>query len=128
MTALGTDSLLKRMKAANAVTYARRYSITTLLGLVTEKDDDGNEAAGRPAPKAKAAEAPTPVATPVPDGWDDEAQAQAAHRSLTARIGELPESLKADIQAFRKDNGWPLSVARFNKLEELVRVAESFAK
>ena len=30
----------------SAITYARRYAIVTMLGLVTEDDDDGSEASG----------------------------------------------------------------------------------
>lgn len=36
-------------KVGSAITYGRRYGITTLLGLVTE-DDDGNAASGKPMP------------------------------------------------------------------------------
>lgn len=42
--------------AGSAITYARRYGLQALLGLVADEDDDGN-AASTPAP-AKAADAP----------------------------------------------------------------------
>jgi len=47
-------------KLGSAVTYARRYTLSMLLGLVAETDDDGQEGAGagnvraKPAPKPKA--------------------------------------------------------------------------
>lgn len=39
-------------KFGAGVTYARRYAITSVLGIVTEEDDDGNHAA-KPAEKKK---------------------------------------------------------------------------
>ena len=42
-------------KNGSAITYARRYSISTLLGICTETDDDANQAQGlgtTPAPRA----------------------------------------------------------------------------
>lgn len=36
----------------SALTYARRYSLSALLGVASEEDDDGNEASKKPAPKA----------------------------------------------------------------------------
>lgn len=38
----------------SALTYARRYSISAILGVVADIDDDGNAASGTPAPKPKA--------------------------------------------------------------------------
>jgi len=43
---------------ASAMTYARRYSLSMALGIGSEKDDDGNEAQGKPnRPKGVAADA-----------------------------------------------------------------------
>ena len=41
----------------SAITYARRYAYSAILGIVTEADDDGNAATHQPKPKA----APTPA-------------------------------------------------------------------
>jgi hypothetical protein len=38
-------------KFGAGVTYARRYAITAILGIVTEDDDDGNTAATKPTEK-----------------------------------------------------------------------------
>ncbi len=42
----------------SAITYARRYSLSAMLGIVTEEDDDGNNASqqsyAKPAPKEEA--------------------------------------------------------------------------
>lgn len=46
-------------KAGSAITYFRRYSLQSLLGLGAE-DDDGNAATTKPKTKA------TPIATPTP--------------------------------------------------------------
>lgn len=49
----------------SAITYARRYSLSPLLGIVTEEDDDGNAASSQgngketQAPRGKPAEAPS---------------------------------------------------------------------
>lgn len=50
----------------SAITYARRYSLMTLLGLAPE-DDDGNAASGAPKPAAPVkASALTPLPKPAP--------------------------------------------------------------
>lgn len=66
----------------SAITYARRYSLSPLLGIVTEEDDDGNAASGpgntkapapaqkapapAPAQKTKKAEPPAQPTAPAP--------------------------------------------------------------
>lgn len=53
----------------SAITYARRYALTAMLGIVTEDDDDGNAADGNSA-KATV-EVPRPNHKPVTkDVWD----------------------------------------------------------
>jgi len=42
----------------SALTYARRYSISAMLGVVADEDDDGNAASAKPAPKQVPAQAP----------------------------------------------------------------------
>lgn len=41
----------------SAITYARRYSLASLLGVMTDEDDDGEKAMARPAPKQSVKEA-----------------------------------------------------------------------
>jgi hypothetical protein len=52
----------------SAITYLRRYSITALLGVASEEDDDGNKATPKPVEKKPpyVAKAATPTATPKP--------------------------------------------------------------
>lgn len=42
----------------SAITYARRYSLASLLGVMTDEDDDGEKAMARPAPKQSVKESP----------------------------------------------------------------------
>ena len=42
----------------SAITYARRYSLASLLGVMTDEDDDGEKAMARPAPKQSVKETP----------------------------------------------------------------------
>jgi len=53
-------------KAGSAITYARRYSAASILGLVSEADDDGASASAPPATKP-AASKPAPKSQPKPD-------------------------------------------------------------
>lgn len=52
----------------SAISYARRYSLSAMLGVISEDDDDGN-AASTPAPKPQAAQAaaPKPMVHQNPD-------------------------------------------------------------
>jgi len=69
-----------------AMTYARRYGIVGILGIVADDDDDGNTAAGKqpdgaPKPPQKAQEAPVapsqPAAQPASQGGLTERMVQA---------------------------------------------------
>jgi hypothetical protein len=61
----------------SAITYARRYSLAALVGVVTDDDDDGNAASGRDAQapqmpqnrpaQPKPIKAPPAKAKPIPD-------------------------------------------------------------
>lgn len=51
---------------ASAVTYARRISAMSMLGLVADEDDDGNRAQPKRQPDRKARAASTPAAAPAP--------------------------------------------------------------
>ncbi len=49
----------------SALTYARRYSLSSMLGLATEEDDDG-KAAGTPAGPQGKGKGKTRIAVPIP--------------------------------------------------------------
>ena len=158
----------------SAITYARRYHYSAILGLVTDVDDDGNAAslnddtpseegqkvrrtrrskeqvaadkAGAAAvfPTSDGSEPPVvpvqgetpadPVVVPEtetapapPDGWDTTANAVAAHNLLAKRIVALPADFREPAMAYRKEHGWPLPLAEFNEVEEVVGTAEGFS-
>tara|TARA_R110000824_G_scaffold526_8_gene3365 strand:+ start:2504 stop:3220 length:717 start_codon:yes stop_codon:yes gene_type:complete len=74
-------------KAGSAITYARRYSAASLLGMVSEEDDDGEASSSSPAeevrppvgnrPKANPAPKPKPKAAPKPAPKPTEARSSA---------------------------------------------------
>lgn len=75
----------------SALTYARRYSITAVLNLVADEDDDGNSASRAPAVQQR----PEPVAAPA-NGT--ERIATAKQRGLIfAKAGRMPASWLANI-------------------------------
>lgn len=51
----------------SAITYARRYALSAILGVASEVDDDGNDGSGKQPPgKAQPAPVKQPPATPPP--------------------------------------------------------------
>lgn len=117
-------------QAASSLTYARRYSLTTLLDLVVDKDDDGNAASGRVAQSAERPERHNPppiVEVDTPEGWDSAEQCREAHNGLARRIGKLADEHRESARDFRDREGWPVSVAKFSELEEVVRAAEKLS-
>lgn len=76
----------------SAITYARRYAYSAILGIVTEADDDGN-AASSPKAEAKEAEAPRPTrrAAPRPQQPEIEAISKPQLAKLAVQFKELTE-------------------------------------
>jgi hypothetical protein len=141
-------------KQGAAITYARRYALVSLLGLVTEPDDDGNAASGKKAPKDDTTSERTPVAprrtrkkaepapeappaapastTPItehqgvgPGGWESIDIRNLSHEQMVERVNALAgDDLKAVPRKFVEENGWPLSYDQYLELDELVRLAE----
>ncbi len=65
---LPTDAASQAL--GSAITYARRYSIVTLLGLVTEDDDDGEAASPPPSASPRTQSRPSPASSPAKaDEW-----------------------------------------------------------
>lgn len=88
----------------SALSYARRYTLTSLLGIASE-DDDGNEAS-RSTTRQEAPRVPLPPAGPESSGrnWRAEAAAMAqAPRPATERRRELL-ALMNECQAFGEMN------------------------
>ncbi len=55
----------------SAMTYARRYGLSAVLGVIADEDDDGNAASARakPATSLKPQPAPTPSPPMTPEQW-----------------------------------------------------------
>ena len=120
---------LTPQQTGSAITNFRRYSLVLLLNLLTE-DDDGASASTPPRTRQQAA---SPAPQPAPEvpvfdaeanGWESDAAAKAAHTALRERILNLPEAFAEQAIAFKETNGWPMSVARFEELEAIVRLGE----
>jgi len=97
---LPLELLMKSAHATgSAVSYARRYSLSALLGLVVgEEDDDGNAAVGltKPAPEYRMAE----VARRGP-GRPPKESPEAMHK----RMADMREKAKAKREAEAKPEG-----------------------
>lgn len=84
----------------SALTYARRYGLSAVLGVIADTDDDGNAASGRQKPQGDKHPS-APVYAPVPqsviimrDGKRDGAKAWA--------LGEIPRIKTMDKAALDK--------------------------
>lgn len=98
----------------SALTYARRYALAGLLGVVADEDDDGNAASRRnerrPRPtgnavRSAAQRAPQNVTTKTPSAAQKPAQAPAS--ATDAEFERLPSASKEPAQAaaLAKGNG-----------------------
>jgi len=91
----------------SVITYLRRYSLSAILGITTEDDDDGN--AAKPAPPQRAPEVAPEVA------------------ELAERMKAALEGLPADVQADIKELGAKAYKANdVLKLQEAIDQAESY--
>lgn len=77
---------------ASALTYARRYSALSLLGIAPE-DDDGNAATEKPAP-AKVEQKPKPVEQPRPISNEQ----RASIDKLAASLGVTSETVSGWVK------------------------------
>ena len=92
----------------SAITYARRYALSSIMGVYLGDDDDGNEATAQSEPKSKPA--PTPKPAPV-----DASEAFAIARELFGdAVGvKMPPMLK---KMFDVDNSRQLTSEQVEKL------------
>ena len=98
----------------SALTYARRYALSAMVGIVADEDDDGNEAS-KPSARQPLKPVPAPAPTPAPKAHrmriEDEptpldelrkalqsAPDMGALTLVAAKLASLPE---ADKQALR---------------------------
>jgi hypothetical protein len=84
----------------SALTYARRYSIMAVLGLVADEDDDATAAQPKRNGPAKAGEPPAQADEPEPENRPTNAQ----HRKLAAVLKELETTRPSNPDVPR--SGW----------------------
>lgn len=119
---------------ASAITYARRYSIASLVGVTADDDDDGNAASPAPvdkksefksAPTTAAAPAPAPVVKPVVEKPASvQVNNEAERAELFARISSAAKSGKwkaAELKVYSKaafgvEDSKALSIAELKML------------
>lgn len=82
----------------SAITYARRYSLSAIVGIVTEDDDDGNAAQGRTR-KAEVKAVREKAAAENPSPATD-AQRKAFFAAMRQRHGENREEILAELSNF----------------------------
>lgn len=82
--------------AGSAITYARRYAISAILGISSEDDDDGNHATGNK-------EATTTVPTNMPNKSLTENQIKRLY-AIASGVGVNADTVKAQVKAkFNKE-------------------------
>lgn len=90
----------------SALTYAKRYSLAAMLGVVADDDDDGN-AASQPAPKP-AQQAAQKGPYDDPDGqmqaWVDAQKAFLANCKTVAEVQDWEELRKDALDRLRRKN------------------------
>jgi hypothetical protein len=80
------DSITDPQKLGSCITYFRRYTLTSLLGLKVE-DDDGNGASKpTPPPAAPASPASKPAITPSSKAWAPAVQAVASGKYTKEQV------------------------------------------
>lgn len=100
----------------SAITYARRYALLAVAGLVGDPDDDGNEASSPPPSPQRAAQAKPTTKAPGQkfmeavaewSGITDSKDAQSAARKVMAKAGaEVPNGGKMDDAGLAKCVAW----------------------
>ena len=104
----------------SGITYARRYALAGLCGVVAEPDDDGEAAMGRGTGQAKAQAAPSAKPTPLPRPTKppvDEITASIIklQAELAKRHGITADALKEITKALRES----ITGGRASKLADL---------
>lgn len=80
----------------SAITYARRYSLSAIVGVVSEDDDDGNAA----QPKQQPRQQPSRPAAASPASAMTQAQSNALMAYLTKRHGTDRAAYLAELSGF----------------------------
>lgn len=99
----------------SACTYGRRYQIQALLGISTDRDEDGTLAGGNVAEVSPRGKPQKPAASP--------AKTSPPQKTATSAQAETP-TVSPHLVAFSKLFAWPVDV-RWKNVETLVRAAGS---
>ena len=107
----------------SAISYARRYSISALLGIVADEDDDANVATKPDKPKAEAKSPEKPVSTVGETPQKSEPSISAAQtKKIYASVKEkgiTPDQAKAYLkQVFKKMSTKELTISEASRLIE----------
>jgi hypothetical protein len=90
----------------SAITYARRYSLISMLGLVADEDEDGNKATPKtqPHPEAKPSSGPLTPTMPITEMQPAASEKPVAASERKASAGTV-QRLKETVEALQK--GFP---------------------
>lgn len=133
----------------SAMTYARRYGLTALLGVASEEDDDANGAEGNQAEGRNRGTTRAAAPAPAPKEKSEVSEAREMYKKLAAAIdtaphltalnsamqtaGQIPDSAVpkpgSDLDKLRKVNaeGWHMIVDRANKRRVALAAAPTTA-
>lgn len=107
----------------SALTYARRYALMALLGLVADEDDDGNAATAAAKSEATLPTAPTSAPVTPSQVTADHPILEAAIKDLTAKLQKYPEEW-AKVEGWAKERGLDLATpgpAKLRAVESALR-------
>lgn len=96
-------------QAGSAITYARRYSLSAILGIASEEDDDGNSSSGK-----KESKPPVMITDKTKKKLDE----------LATEYAELKEGNKEDLIKYYLAKGKVETLEKFTEAQGLWVVAE----
>lgn len=90
--------------AGSALTYARRYALSAMVGVVADEDDDGNGASGRQAPPQQRAQPATYTPPPAEQAPSENVQAKLRFLAFASEVVGKPIRSWADALKVWKTN------------------------
>lgn len=100
--------------AGSAISYGRRYSVSAVLGISSEDDDDGNHATGNGEPKPQTNKPAPPKQEPK---VNKATEAQIKKMFASAKQRGVPDSsLKARVAEFGKSSSRDLTVEECSQI------------
>ena len=112
----------------SAITYARRYALSAMIGIVSEEDDDGESAMGRTQTQAKTAPQAQAKTAPVKEDDPKNKLIKIAYGSLINGLGiQKPDMLAYIKGATGNDNIHSWTDLTEDELKEVISVAKKDA-